>query len=125
MHSVKIESLVSAISGRCLFLRIFNTKMKTILHNGIQFVLGQSAKENWAILAAAEKDFMWAHLDDYASAHVILETDAPTIADLEFARQLILQQTPKAPNTAKLISAYVRNVKRGSVLGEVILKVTK
>ncbi len=88
-------------------------------------MLGQSAKENWAILAAAEKDYTWAHLDNYASAHVILETDAPTAADLEFARQLILQQTPKAPQTAKLISAPVRNVKRGSVPGEVILKATK
>lgn len=96
--------------------------MKTILFEGIQFVLGQSAQENWAILAAADKHYTWAHLDNVPSAHVILETDAPTSTDLEFARQLILQQTKKAPERAKLITAQVQYVKRGSKPGEVIIK---
>jgi predicted ribosome quality control (RQC) complex YloA/Tae2 family protein len=96
--------------------------MKTVLNEGLQFVLGQSAQENWVILAAADKLHTWAHLDEFPSAHVILETDEPTAADLEFARQLILQQTKKAPTHAKLITAQVRHVKRGSKPGEVIIK---
>ncbi len=96
--------------------------MKTVEFNKLKFVLGQSATENWSILAKAEKFHTWAHLDDYASAHVIIETDDPTEEELEFARQLILQQTKKAPTNAKLITAPVKSVKRGSVPGEVILR---
>jgi predicted ribosome quality control (RQC) complex YloA/Tae2 family protein len=99
--------------------------MKTVVFEGIQFVLGQSATENWTILAAAQKDYTWAHLDDYASAHVIIETEDPTARDLEFARQLILEQTKKAPAHAKLITAPVKSVKRGSKPGEVIIKPSK
>ncbi len=95
--------------------------MKTAQFQGLTFVVGQNARENWAILATAEKNHTWAHLDDYPSAHVIIETDNPTAADLEFARQLILEQTKKAPAHAKLLTAPVRTVKRGSVPGEVIL----
>jgi predicted ribosome quality control (RQC) complex YloA/Tae2 family protein len=99
--------------------------MKTVVFEGIQFVLGQSATENWAILAVAERNFTWAHLADYASAHVIIETDEPTARDLEYARQLILAQTKKAPAHAKLITAPVHSVKRGSKVGEVLLKSPK
>ncbi len=84
--------------------------------------MGQSADENWSILARAEKYHTWVHLDEYASAHVIIETDDPTKEELEFARQLILRQTKKAPGNAKLITAPVKSVKRGSVPGEVILR---
>lgn len=96
-------------------------RMKTVQFEGLSFVLGQNAMENWAILATADKTHTWAHLDGHASAHVIIETDQPTPADLEFARQLILGQTKKAPAHAKLITAPVKCVKRGSVPGEVIL----
>ncbi len=85
-------------------------------------MLGQSATENWSILAKAEKYHTWAHLDDYTSAHVIIETDDPTEEELEFARQLILQQTKKVPANAKLITALVKSVKRGTKPGEVIIK---
>jgi predicted ribosome quality control (RQC) complex YloA/Tae2 family protein len=97
--------------------------MRTQLFHNIPFVLGTSAVENWDILAKAEKDYWWVHLDDHASAHVIVETDVPLIAEeLEFARQLILKQTPKAPNTSRCIYAQVKWVKRGSKPGEVLVK---
>lgn len=95
--------------------------MKTFTFNNVAFVLGQSATENWSILAKAEKYYTWAHLDNYASAHVIIETDDPTEEELIFAKQLILQQTKKAPANATLITRPVNCVKRGSVPGEVIL----
>lgn len=103
-------------------LRSFSElQMKTIQFEGLSFVLGQNALDNWAILAVADKTHTWAHLDNYPSAHVIIETDKPTHADLEFARQLILEQTKKVPAHATLITAPVKSVKRGSVPGEVIL----
>jgi predicted ribosome quality control (RQC) complex YloA/Tae2 family protein len=97
--------------------------MKSFVYNNIPFILGLSALENWDILAKAEKDYWWIHLDDHASAHVIIETDIDLIAEeLEFARQLLLQQTPKAPKTARCVYSQVRWIKRGSKPGEVVVK---
>ncbi len=99
------------------------SSMKSFVYNKIPFVLGTTAVENWDILTKAEKDYWWVHLDDHASAHVIVETDINLIAEeLEFARQLILQQTPKAPKGARCVYAQVRWVKRGSKAGEVLIK---
>lgn len=97
--------------------------MKSFQFNDLTFRVGTSAAENWALLAAAEKDHWWVHLDDYASAHVIVETEAAlTAAELAFAKQCILDQTPKAPGNARCIYAQVQWVKRGSKPGEVVVK---
>lgn len=92
------------------------------LLNNTSFVLGRSAKENWDILAHADKHHWWVHLKDCASAHVIVETDDIIAEELEFARQLILKQTPKAPRGAACIYAQVKWVKRGDSVGEVVVK---
>lgn len=97
--------------------------MKSFQFNDLTFIVGQSARENWDILSRAEKDHWWVHLDDYPSAHVIVETEAALRSDeLAFARQCILDQTPKAPNTARCIYAQVQWIKRGPVIGEVVIK---
>ncbi len=97
--------------------------MKSFQFNDLTFRVGTSALENWALLSSAEKDHWWVHLDDHASAHVIVETEAVLTGDeLAFARQCILDQTPKAPRGARCIYAQVQWVKRGSKPGEVLVK---
>lgn len=97
--------------------------MKSFQFNTLSFLIGQSALENWQILSKAEKDHWWVHLDEYPSAHVIVETEAPLVAEeLAFARQCILDQTPKAPKGARCIYARVGDVGRGAVVGEVVVK---
>ncbi len=97
--------------------------MKSFQLNTLSFRVGTSALENWSILSKAEKDYWWVHLDDCPSAHVIVETDVSlTDEELAFARQCILDQTPKAPRNARCIYAQVRWIKRGSVPGEVLVK---
>ena len=97
--------------------------MKSFEFANLTFVVGTSARENWEILSRAEKDHWWVHLDDCASAHVIVETESALTSDeLAFARQCILEQTPKAPRNGRCVYAPVRWVKRGSVPGEVIVK---
>ena len=105
-------------------MRIGNTDtMKSFVYNNIPFVVGTSALENWRILANAEKDHWWVHLEGSPSAHVIVETDSDlTSEELQFARKLILAQTPKAPKTADCIYAQVQWVKRGNKPGEVAVK---
>lgn len=97
--------------------------MKLYTLHTLSFRIGTSARENWDILSRAEKDHWWVHLDDCPSAHCIVETeDTLTAEELAFARECILTQTPKAPKTAQCIYTQVRWLKRGAVVGEVIIK---
>ena len=96
---------------------------RTFEHNRTTYILGLNALDNWAILAAAEKSWWWVHLADVPSAHVIIQIDVPPLPEeLEFARQLILAQTPKAPLKSQIVTSEVRHLRRGSKPGEVILK---
>lgn len=84
--------------------------------------MGTSAIENWKLLSTADKTDCWVHLEEYPSAHVIIEIADPVEEDLQFAKDLILAQTKKAPKTAKIVYARVQDVKRGSKPGEVIVR---
>jgi predicted ribosome quality control (RQC) complex YloA/Tae2 family protein len=99
--------------------------MKTFTFNGTLFRLGTNAEENWAILSMAEKDHYWVHLADIPSAHVIVHVDEVLPEELEYARQLLLVQTKKAPATATIVWAKVGHVKRGSKPGEVYIQEPK
>jgi predicted ribosome quality control (RQC) complex YloA/Tae2 family protein len=96
--------------------------MKSFTFNKTLFSLGTNAQENWKLLSIAEKHEYWAHLADIPSAHVILHLDVPPIdEELEYAQQLLFEQTKKAPKHAKMIYTVVSNLRRGSVPGEVIV----
>ena len=88
-----------------------------------RFQIGTSDRENWSLLAAADKTWWWLHLADVPSAHAILEIDVdPTPEELAAVRTQILQQTKKAPSTSRLIYTRVKDVGRGEVVGEVVLR---
>lgn len=91
---------------------------------GIIFSLGCNATDNWKLLGAAEKSWWWVHLaGDTPSAHVIIQSELePIQEELEFARQLILDQTPKAPRSSEIVWAQVKRLRRGDKVGEVIIK---
>ena len=95
--------------------------MKSYTLNRTEFTLGCNAAENWSLLSTADKNHYWVHLDDVPSAHCIIHDDEPLAEEFEFARQLILEQTKKAPRNAKIVYARVRQLKRGNNVGEVIL----
>ncbi len=88
-----------------------------------RFQIGTSDRENWSLLAAADKTWWWLHLADVPSAHAILEIEVdPTPEELESVRLQILQQTKKAPSTSRLVYARVKDVGRGEVVGEIVLR---
>jgi hypothetical protein len=96
---------------------------KRFQKNGTTYVLGLSAEDNWRILAAADKSWWWVHLEGCPSAHVIIEIDVePLPEELEYSRQLILKQTTKAPRHSHIVHAEVRRLRRGSKVGEVIIR---
>ncbi len=97
--------------------------VKTSIFNGTTFKVGQNARENWALIAAADKSYYWLHLSDVASAHVIIEVDVePTADEIAYAIDQCRQQTPKASAKVGYICTQVRNLKFGSKLGEVIVR---
>jgi hypothetical protein len=96
--------------------------MKTYVNKGIEYVLGESAYDNWRIIGIADPDSTWVHLSNYASCHVIIGIDKIEQEELEYARELILSKMKKAPRTAKIIYSKVKDIKRGSKVGEVIVK---
>lgn len=89
---------------------------------GTTYILGLNAEDNWRILAAADKSWWWVHLEGAPSAHVIIEIDVEPLQDeLDYARELILAQTPKAPRRAHIVYAEVRRLRRGTKVGEVVI----
>ncbi len=100
--------------------------MKSFQFQNLTFIVGTSARDNWDILSRAEKENWWVHLDNYPSAHVIVDTDVePSAEELAFAKQCILDQTPKAPRSARCVYAQCCWLKRGTAVGEVIIKAGK
>jgi predicted ribosome quality control (RQC) complex YloA/Tae2 family protein len=97
--------------------------MKRYSAAGTEFVVGESATDNWSIIAAANKDYYWLHLDDCPSAHIIIEIDVePTREEIAFAAQLVRTATPRAPPRAGIVWTQVSNLRRGSKPGEVYFK---
>jgi hypothetical protein len=89
---------------------------------GTTYILGLNAEDNWRILAAADKSWWWVHLEGAPSAHVIIEIDVEPLQDeLDFAKELILNQTPKAPRLSNIVYAEVRRLRRGTKVGEVVI----
>ena len=99
--------------------------MKKYVNKGISYIVGSDSEDNWRIIGLAERESYWVHLKGYASCHVIIEIDEVEQEDLEYARELILLNTSKAPRTAEIVYSKVKNIKRGSKVGEVIIKKEK
>ncbi len=97
---------------------------KIFQKSGIAYVLGLNATDNWKILAASEKSWWWVHLaGDTPSAHVIIQSELePIQAELDFARELILNQTPKASRSSEIVWAQVKRLRRGNKVGEVLIR---
>ena len=94
--------------------------------NKTKFIVGRNAKENWDIVSRADKNYYWLHLNDIASAHIIIEIDVePTQEELNYALELCKSQTFKNKEIKNVtyICTQVKNIKLGSKVGEVIVKI--
>lgn len=101
--------------------------MKHFTLDKTQFTLGTSAEDNWSAIRQADKDAFWVHMEGRPSAHAIIHIDVePTQAELQFAAELIKEQTKSAPPTKlSYVWSPVANLKLGSKAGEVIIKSDK
>ena len=64
--------------------------MKTVyLSNGTEFTYGQNAQENSELTRTADKNHIWMHVSNTASAHGILHTDNLYNSDINEAANII------------------------------------
>ena len=89
----------------------------------INFILGQNAKDNHAIIDIADENDWWFHLSDLPSAHCIIEKNEIEDDDIIFAYNLIIKNN-KNKNKKNLVICYtqIKNIKKTRTLGEVKFK---
>jgi predicted ribosome quality control (RQC) complex YloA/Tae2 family protein len=86
----------------------------------VNFIVSESAEENWKIILQAKRNYYWVHADGRPSAHVIIDTNEPFNEDIKYACNLCAEQTKITNNNDQLyIITQISNIKLGSTPGEV------
>ena len=106
--------------------------MKKYIYNGIEYFIGQTAKENWELLDALQKensDYIWFHLNSFPSPYVIMKNDLLEISDQSHSNYLIYGATICRDNTKyrylkdlKVCYTRLKKLRKGNNIGEVIIK---
>ena len=91
-------------------------------------IVGKNAIDNWKILDEANIYDTWFHLDKFSSAYVIVnqyidDMDKETI----YKAANLCKEKSKYKNmrNVSIIYTFVKNLKKGSEIGEVIIKSRK
>lgn len=94
--------------------------VKKFTINKINYILGENAKENHTIIDYADKNDIWVHLNDYPSAHCIIETNQVKDEYLLNAFNLIMDKSKYKSN--EIVYTFVSNIKKTKNPGEVKFK---
>lgn len=100
------------------------SKLSYVLLNNTKIYFGKNAKQNNEItfeLAKPHNTYM--HIKDYHGAHVLIANDNPTNDELLVAAEICLILSNKA--AGDIMYTQISNVRKGSYLGEAILKTYK
>lgn len=92
--------------------------------------VGTSAQNNWDIITQSKQNDLWFHLHGKASAHVILKTnkeikDIPKKVLYHCAQECKNNSKFKNFKSLKVIYTEIKNVKKGTVIGQVCTKKEK
>lgn len=90
--------------------------------------LGKSAQNNWSILDQAEQNHTWFHLKSFPSPYVIVNKSIDNLdKETIIEAATLCKKNSKYKNHKKLVVNYtsVKNLKKGSVVGEVIIQSNK
>jgi predicted ribosome quality control (RQC) complex YloA/Tae2 family protein len=93
--------------------------------------IGQNATDNWKLIDASDPNDIWFHTSDYPSSHIIISCINNTIGKLP--KQAITRcacickahSKAKALDNVEIIYTNVSNLKKTSVVGEVLTSKTK
>jgi len=106
--------------------------MKEIEYEDVVYHLGTNAQDNWNILQNAQQNWIWFHLDNVPSPYVILTASLKELKGSKYQKNwknyiinggVICKENSKYKNNKmSIIWTEVKNVKKGSQLGEAIIK---
>lgn len=91
-------------------------------------IIGQNAEDNWKILKEAKQNYIWFHLDNLSSPYVILqELIKDSTKDQIYEAALACKENSKYKNIPQVTVIYteVKNIKKGSKVGQAIIKSNK
>lgn len=100
--------------------------------------VGQNAKENWQLIDEADIFDLWIHIDDKPSGHVIIREknnklkysvqkdcfDYPYEL-IKMGAEYCKSQSKDKTSKANIVYTTIENVKKGKVIGSVIIKNAK
>lgn len=88
--------------------------------------IGQNSADNDILVAEAEQTDLWFHLNNLPSCHVVLKCDKNHPVDkrmINYSASLVKENTKfKSLNKVTVIYTEIRNIKRTSQPGKVIVK---
>ena len=114
--------------------------MKTYNLGSTVFKVGQNASENWDLvknyanskeignskdssnLIGNSKEFLWFHLDEFPSAHVVIEHEEPNDEEINYACELVIQHSKHSKFSKKIVYTKIKNLKLGPDVGSVIFR---
>jgi predicted ribosome quality control (RQC) complex YloA/Tae2 family protein len=110
--------------------------MKTYIFKETFFKVGQNAKENWDLIREClnreseenslelgnSKEFLWFHLDEFPSAHVVICNEEPNHEEINYACELVIQHSKHSKFSKKIIYTKIKNLKLGPDIGSVIFR---
>lgn len=108
--------------------------MKTFFHTigDIKYTIkvGTNAKENWTLIDNSYPDDLWFHLDDFASAHVVISQDTCAQEEIIYLNQIIVlaanycktnSKNGKNLHKVKIVYTEIKNLKKGKEVGSVFI----
>ena len=106
--------------------------MKFVEYNNINFIVGQSAQENWDILTEytnKNNEYIWFHLNSFPSCYVIMESSIQDISNeslqdyLNYGALLCKDHSKyKFLKDLKICYTSLKKLTKTNKIGEVIIK---
>ena len=93
-----------------------------VTYRGNIYLFGKNAKQNdfLSFAYATDKSFLWLHVKGDRGAHVVLKKENPSNEEIAFACQLALLASKR--EEGEVMYCPRKNVKRGNVAGQAIVK---
>jgi predicted ribosome quality control (RQC) complex YloA/Tae2 family protein len=108
--------------------------MKTFIHTigDVKYTIkvGTNANENWTLIDNSYPDDLWFHLDNFASAHVVISQDTNAQEEIFYPNQIIglaanycksNSKYGKNLYKVKIVYTEIKNLKKGKEVGSVYI----
>ena len=106
--------------------------MKEIKYEGILYLVGENAQDNWKLLTSSKQQWVWFHLDKVSSPYVILTKSIKDLKNEHLDKSwkeyiikaciLCKENSKYKNNKVKVIYTNVKNISKGNNVGEAIIK---